>query len=60
MAEKSAIAHQPVISIRISEALRMRLEALKVLMSIRLAKPSPHLRPRSNCLSPRKRTVLSW
>jgi hypothetical protein len=34
-AEKSAIAQQPVISIRISDALRMRLEALKVLMSMK-------------------------
>jgi hypothetical protein len=29
MAEKAAMAHQPVISIRISEALRSRLETLK-------------------------------
>ena len=34
-AEKSATAQQPVISIRISDALRMRLEALKVLMSMK-------------------------
>ena len=30
MAEKAAIAQQPVISIRISEALRLKLEGLKV------------------------------
>jgi hypothetical protein len=35
IAERSAIAQQPVISIRISDALRMRLEALKVLMSMK-------------------------
>jgi hypothetical protein len=39
IAEKSAIAQQPVISIRISDALRMRLEALKVLMSMKTGEP---------------------
>src|SRR5712692_4618284 len=39
MAEKTAIAQQPVISIRISEALRLKLEGLKVLMSMKSGEP---------------------
>ncbi|MFI5095669.1 MAG: hypothetical protein ACHQIK_19755 [Candidatus Acidiferrales bacterium] len=39
MAEKSAPPQQPVISIRISEALRLRLETLKVLMSMKSGEP---------------------
>ena len=39
VAEKSALAQQPVISIRISDALRSRLEALKVLMSMKSGEP---------------------
>lgn len=39
VAEKSAAPKQPVISIRISEALRMRLETLKVLMSMKVGEP---------------------
>ena len=35
MAEKEATPQQPVISIRISEALRTRLEAMRTLMAIR-------------------------
>jgi hypothetical protein len=37
--EKAAIAQQPVISIRISEALRLKLEGLKVLMSMKSGEP---------------------
>jgi len=37
--EKATIAQQPVISIRISDALRSRLEALKVLMSMKSGEP---------------------
>jgi len=39
MAEKAAVPQQPVISIRISEALRTRLETLKVLMSMKIGEP---------------------
>ncbi len=39
VAEKSALTQQPVISIRISDALRSRLEALKVLMSMKSGEP---------------------
>lgn len=39
MAEKAAPPQQPVISIRISEALRLRLETLKVLMSMKSGEP---------------------
>jgi hypothetical protein len=39
MAEKAATLQQPVISIRISEALRTRLETLKVLMSMKSGEP---------------------
>src|SRR6202158_3568328 len=39
MAEKEAVPQQPVISIRISEALRTRLETLKVLMSMKSGQP---------------------
>ena len=39
MTEKAAIAQQPVISIRISEALRLKLEGLKVLMSMKSGEP---------------------
>ena len=39
MTEKAAIVQQPVISIRISEALRTRLETLKVLMSMKSGEP---------------------
>ena len=39
MAEKAVPPQQPVISIRISEALRLRLETLKVLMSMKSGEP---------------------
>ena len=37
--EKAAMMQQPVISIRISEALRLKLEGLKVLMSMKSGEP---------------------
>lgn len=39
MADKAAILQQPVISIRISDEMRSRLEALKVLMSMKSGEP---------------------
>ncbi len=35
MAEKETIPQQPVISIRISEALRLRLETLRKIISLK-------------------------
>ena len=39
MAEKVAITQQPVISIRISDALRSRLERLKEIMALKTDQP---------------------
>jgi hypothetical protein len=39
MAEKAAIAQQPVISIRVSDALRSRLERLKEIMALKTGQP---------------------
>ena len=39
MTEKAAIVQQPVISIRISEALRTRLETLKEIMAAKSGEP---------------------
>lgn len=39
MADKTAILQQPVISIRISDEMRSKLEALKVLMSMKSGEP---------------------
>ena len=59
MAEKPASLHQPVISIRISEELRSRLETLKEVIAPKRVKRSQHPRPQNNCLSRPEMTVLS-
>ena len=60
MAEKEASQQQPVISIRISDALRLRLETLRKIISLKTGQTSRHRRRQSSFLSLLETTVLSW